>query len=393
MALFVSSFSPPCRSQSSSIEHFLSSSYREHSKVLLSSGATGKIAALETAVDALPALACDRCSADIAVWGAAWAAFTAHRQPLMGTLLIRASDKKLLNSGRAIVYSEEQEEQQQQQLLAAGMLLKVVKGVGASISGLVLLTAKGELGKTRSYEVKEISSAQVVAVLGRQVKAKMDIGEVISENEQSARGRKAASKYATEEAGAKFDALGLPSSGVPLLLATVESFTGAEKLGPKLDPDFSFAVAEYGRQLRELGQAKLECLRCPAFLEHYRLYAQRAALEEAVASVRYKVSSESLELLPEYKQRVEVLQRLGFLDEHLVLLPKGQIASCIADNELLITEIVFENLLGGLSDEAIPAILSCFIFDAKGFREPSTEHFADIPELVEVSGGGLRLFL
>ena len=79
-----------------------------------------------------------------------------------------------------------------------------------------------------------------------------------------------------------------------------------------------------------------------------------------------------------------VLQKLNFLNEHFVLLPKGQIASCISDNELLITEIMFENLLGNLSDEAIPAILSCFIFDNKSFKEPSTEQFNDIPELVQV---------
>lgn len=305
----------------------------------------------------------------------------------MSTILLRANDKKLLNSGRVIVYSCQADAnvsgpEDVGQLVRAGMLLKVVKGVGSSISSVVLLTVSGE-GKSRKYEMIEIVSSLVVAVLSQQVKAKMDVREVLDENETNSRGKK--TKFATEDAGSKFDALGLPSSGVPLLTAAVQSFIGSDKLG-KLDPDTTFAIQEYGTRFRELGNStKMQCLQCPAFLEHLQLHSRRATLEDALSGVKFNASSESLELLPEYKQRIEVLQKLAFLDEHLVLLPKGQIASCISDNELLITEIVFENLLGGLSDEAIPAILSCFIFDSKNFNEPSTEHFSDIPELVEVS--------
>jgi len=230
--------------------------------------------------------------------------------------------------------------------------------------------------------VKEIPSDQVYCILNKQVKG-VDVGSVLSENESSF-GRSNQRKFATEEAGQKLEAQGL-SSNIELLFNLANSFIGHDKLG-KLDPDTMFSIQNYAKLLKELAQSNLQCLKCKEFMEHFSLFQKRTRLEEDVSQIQYKISKESLELLPEYNQRIRVLQQLNFLDEHLVLLPKGQIASCISDNELLITEIVFENLLGNLSDEAIPAILSCFIFDNKGFKEPNYEPIKEIAELSTVNG-------
>lgn len=331
-----------------------------------------KIADICSKMDQLPQLTCDLCSVDIAAWYHSFMNFREFKENLMGIILIRASDKKLLNSGRLIVYNDTEGKH----LFSPGLLLKVSKGMNSSISGLVVLSVDDDA----KYVVKEITSGQVCCILNKQVKG-IDVGGVLSENETSSRGRNQR-KYVTEEVGEKLDAQGL-SCDIDLLLSSASSFITHDKLG-KLDPDTVFRIQEYAQRFKDLAHPNVQCLKCKQFVNHFEIYRNRSKYEEDLNQIKYKVSTESLELLPEYNQRIEVLKRLNFLDEHLVLLPKGQIASCVSDNELLITEIVFENLLGNLSDEAIPAILSCFIFDNKGFKDPDMEHIKDIPELVEV---------
>lgn len=363
------------KSKASSIENFLSSSYREHSKVLLSSNVDTKINDLCNRMEQLPQLICDLCSTDIDSWYHSFMDFLHFKTPnLMSTILIRASDKKLLNPGRLVVFNE----QDTKHLFNIGILLKVVKGVSSSIGSiLVLARANDDL----NYTMKEINVENVCCVLNKQVKG-VDISGVLSENQTNSFSR-IQRKDCTKDAGRILEAQNQPDN-IELLKSIVNNFVSHDKLG-KLDPDTRFLIEEYGKRLKELAHPNVQCINCKQFIEHYELYQKRCKLEEDLSQINYKLSTESLELLPEYNSRIKVLQRLNFLDEHLVLLPKGHIASCISDNELLITEIVFENLLGNLSDEAIPAILSCFIFDNKGFKEPSTENVSDIPELVEIT--------
>lgn len=351
--------------------------------MLLSSNVDTKINDLCNRMEQLPQLICDLCSPDIDSWYHSFMDFLHFKTPnLMSTILIRASDKKLLNPGRLVVFNE----QDTKHLFNIGILLKVVKGVSSSIGSiLVLARANDDL----NYTMKEINVENVCCVLNKQVKG-VDISGVLSENQTNSFSR-IQRKDCTKDAGRILEAQNQPDN-IELLKSIVNNFVSHDKLG-KLDPDTRFLIEEYGKRLKELAHPNVQCINCKQFIEHYELYQKRCKLEEDLSQINYKLSTESLELLPEYNSRIKVLQRLNFLDEHLVLLPKGHIASCISDNELLITEIVFENLLGNLSDEAIPAILSCFIFDNKGFKEPSTENVSDIPELVEVYGFVMIVFV
>lgn len=77
-----------------------------------------------------------------------------------------------------------------------------------------------------------------------------------------------------------------------------------------------------------------------------------------------QISNESLSLFPDFKQRLDVLRHLRYVeDDQDVVLLKGRVAcemnSC---DELLATEIVFGNILEPLNPPEAVAILSALVF-------------------------------
>lgn len=350
-----------------------------------SQSVSSQIQSTSDQIDQLASLDCPQCMHDIDAWHLGWNEFLQYRSKIMPTFMLRASDKKLLNSGRLLVVQTLPDSSLF--LVQLAMLIKVTKGVNSSISELTVLVLINEPGKP-NYEYKTVGLDQVVCLLTTQVK-NIPHNDVIQENESTNnfRASKSSSKMATEEAVRKFD-LATPkqgTSGVPLLLHCGTSFVAHDKLG-KLDMDTTNSLSRYSNYLRQVTSSSIECLKCPHFPEHFKQYEQRVTLVAQLESLKYKFSSESLELLPEYKQRIVVLQKLNFLDEHLVLLPKGLMASCISDNELMITELVLDNLLGSVEDEVVPAVLSCFVFDNKRGDDFDPSGLAEkMPEVLEVS--------
>ncbi|OTF79363.1 helicase SKI2W-like protein, partial [Euroglyphus maynei] len=359
------------KSQASSIENFLERSYREHNKVLASSSVESGIQQLTLKMNELAELSCEKCSTDINEWFEHFKTFKDYKRPLMNKIILRASDRKLLNSGRAILFEDTD------QLVRAGLLLKSLKSANTINELITLFT-----DETGNLTVKSIPVHEVICLLNKQVKG-IDTGEIMNEQSNSSFGRNKR-KFATEDGGQKLNNLNLPEN-FQLLVYAADNFIGHDKLG-KLDPDTMMLIQEYGRALKSLGKGVYSCVKCEQFITHYHIYRARAELQNSLEKLDFKLSNESLELLPEYRQRIEVLKDYNFLDDHLVLQPKGHIASFLSESELIITEMVFENLLGNLSDEAIPAVLSCFIFDSKRADQSveSAQHIQEIDELDQI---------
>ncbi|GIM01345.1 hypothetical protein Vretimale_6108, partial [Volvox reticuliferus] len=76
--------------------------------------------------------------------------------------------------------------------------------------------------------------------------------------------------------------------------------------------------------------------------------------------------------LPEFEQRVAVLQQLGYLAEDRSVTLKGRVCCEIqsTQDELVATEAVFSGLLGELSPEEAVALLSALVFQEKSEVEP-----------------------
>lgn len=95
-------------------------------------------------------------------------------------------------------------------------------------------------------------------------------------------------------------------------------------------------------------------------------------LKQYVARMTRELSNDSLSLFPDFQQRLSVLKRLGYISEDGVVQVKGRVACEINTcEEIVLTEMIFENVLAALEPEEIVAVLSALIFQEKSQSEPT----------------------
>ncbi|KAJ4485612.1 antiviral helicase [Lentinula aciculospora] len=113
------------------------------------------------------------------------------------------------------------------------------------------------------------------------------------------------------------------------------------------------------------------CLLCNEFKDHYSIIHAEKLLRTRITMLKEAISDQNLELIPDYEQRIGVLQELKFIDENSTVLLKGRVACEInSANELILTELILENTLAGYEPEEVVALLSCFVFQEKTDVEP-----------------------
>ncbi|KAF3990129.1 hypothetical protein FT663_01501 [Candidozyma haemuli var. vulneris] len=108
----------------------------------------------------------------------------------------------------------------------------------------------------------------------------------------------------------------------------------------------------------------------PEFKKIYSQLAKRDGLEKNIESLNLLISDENLELLPDYEQRLKVLQALAFIDDQQRVVLKGRVACEINSGwELVLTELILDNFLGDFQPEEIVALLSCFVYEGRTNEE------------------------
>ena len=121
------------------------------------------------------------------------------------------------------------------------------------------------------------------------------------------------------------------------------------------------------------------CVLCANFEEHFKKYGERKTLKDEIASLEGKSSIEMLTLIPEYRQRVEVLVKLrylkkneeveikepGKLNENIVVEMKGRVACEISVHEVLLSHLLYEHFFQRFEPPEVVALLSCFVFQQK----------------------------
>jgi len=113
-----------------------------------------------------------------------------------------------------------------------------------------------------------------------------------------------------------------------------------------------------------------EAFTCRNFKIHYGELREKANVELEIAKLKHLISDENLDLLPDYEQRLDVLEDLGFIDEHHNVVLKGRVACEINSGwELVITELILDNFLGDFEAEEIVALLSCFVYEGRTNEE------------------------
>ncbi|KAK5883514.1 hypothetical protein CesoFtcFv8_019839 [Champsocephalus esox] len=134
----------------------------------------------------------------------------------------------------------------------------------------------------------------------------------------------------------------------------------------------SVDVVEDTMRLRVLrdGLREFNCIHSPTFAEQFARVQDRMGVQEELDRLLFLVSDQSLSLLPEYHQRIKVLQSLQYVDISGAVQLKGRVACQISSHELLLTELLFENVLSPLAPEESAALLSCLVFTQKTQVEP-----------------------
>uniref|UniRef100_A0A3B4YMI3 SKI2 subunit of superkiller complex n=1 Tax=Seriola lalandi dorsalis TaxID=1841481 RepID=A0A3B4YMI3_SERLL len=138
--------------------------------------------------------------------------------------------------------------------------------------------------------------------------------------------------------------------------------TGIATLDPVNDLQLkSVDVVEGAMRLRVLQESlkDFNCIHTPTFFARVK---ERMSVQEELDRLLFLVSDQSLSLLPEYHQRIKVLQSLQYVDSSGAVQLKGRVACQISSHELLLTELLFENVLSPLAPEESAALLSCLIF-------------------------------
>ena len=120
-------------------------------------------------------------------------------------------------------------------------------------------------------------------------------------------------------------------------------------------------------------RASLRPHSCMQLSEQFGLVRTLHALEKAKETLTHQLSDASLSQLPEFHQRVSLLQSLGYLDHDSTTINLKGRALCEINSttdELLATEMVFSGLLSDLSPAESVALLSALVFQEKSDVEP-----------------------
>lgn len=142
---------------------------------------------------------------------------------------------------------------------------------------------------------------------------------------------------------------------------------------PTLDPvnDLQLkdvSVVEGGLRVRKLEELirGAQCVHSPRFSAQYLKLRERTRIQKEMERLRFLLSDQSLLLLPEYRQRVEVLRTLGYVDQAGTVKLAGRVACAMSSHELLLTELMFDNALSVLRPEEIAALLSGLVCQSPG---------------------------
>ncbi|XP_033719941.1 superkiller complex protein 2 isoform X3 [Tursiops truncatus] len=180
-----------------------------------------------------------------------------------------------------------------------------------------------------------------------------------------------------------------PSAAVTTAVQELLRLAQAHPAGPPtLDPvnDLQLkdvSVVEAGLRVRKLEELirGAQCVHSPRFPAQYLKLRERMQIQEEMERLRFLLSDQSLLLLPEYHQRVEVLRTLGYVDEVGTVKLAGRVACAMSSHELLLTELMFDNALSALRPEEIAALLSGLVCQSPG--DPSDQLPSTLKQGVE----------
>lgn len=109
---------------------------------------------------------------------------------------------------------------------------------------------------------------------------------------------------------------------------------------------------------------KYSCIRCKDFKNHYMEAIRSKNTLDEIERIRSKHSRENLLHIEEYASRMQFLKKYNFVDGSITL--KGRVASEIRTvNEVLVTELIFNNEMDAFTPFEAIAVFSTMISEDK----------------------------
>ncbi|WFD36371.1 Antiviral helicase ski2 [Malassezia cuniculi] len=153
--------------------------------------------------------------------------------------------------------------------------------------------------------------------------------------------------------------------------------------------DFSEAMMERNTAIEVIAETQ-SISEHPDFVQEYNTVTHIRRLERESERIRYSMSEQNLELLPDYHQRMEVLRDLRFVDPATdSVLVKGRVACEIKSvAELVLSDLVLDSTFIDYEPEVIVAMISTVVFREKSqvtpkLNEQLSKGIARIAESVE----------
>lgn len=113
------------------------------------------------------------------------------------------------------------------------------------------------------------------------------------------------------------------------------------------------------------------CHSCEMKEKHLSEETRTASMRAQVQALEFLCSDTNLLMIPEYEARIRVLKRLGFINQESgVVELKGRVARELSNSEELIsTELIFENFFQEMSPAEICALMSCFVLEGRSKKD------------------------
>ena len=134
--------------------------------------------------------------------------------------------------------------------------------------------------------------------------------------------------------------------------------------------DISFQEGYTEKRLLVSQLGRYQCNNCVDLEQHYSQVHTERMLQMQIDELSHAMSTQNLDFLPEYHQRIQVLKLLSFIDDDSVTI-KGRVACEInTADELILTELLLDNFFASYEPAEIVALLSCLVFQEKSQVEP-----------------------
>ena len=341
------------------MESIMGRSFIEHGKQQALQETIKKKKDIEDKLKNSPLPDCELCSVDLESFCTAYLAYVGQLEEVMQEIVKKALTKKIFSVGRLVLFECDYHP------FTLGVVIESKKFRAGVFNMTVLaldgikLLQKGPVSSQLSFcEVMPITSDQLHMIFSR-VESSVEGTKITQE--------KGLVKPATDSCLTSLFCY-LKERNHELAMSSPSGLIYLPSLDVRRD--LKLNQLEFVEKVDSVSYARQKavsftCIDCPRFQNHIQIGMYRSSLISDLERLKFDLSPESMLYLPEYKQRLRVLEDLKYINTEGFLEMKGKVACLFKEHEIVLTEVIFDNILQGLSTAEIAGLLSGFVCQDK----------------------------